>query len=206
MRLRVTPRAAPFVDALSGLATVAHKGTLTVRDTLGVDLLERSAELERLRVLQRDAERRRSELVDLTRESFVAPFDRGDIHQLTVTLAEVLTHLERAVDGGIRHRIDDPAEGTAKLIDVLIQMAELTAQSLPGLRTLGDVGDYPVQLRRLGVRADQMRRDLLTEALDRRSDPLRALRVTLVVEELTAAVHDLERAATVVEGIVVKES
>lgn len=206
MRLRVTPRAAPFVDALAGLASLVHKGTLTVRDTLGVDLLERAGELERLRVLQREAERARTALLDLARESFVTPFDRGDIHQLTIALAEVLTHLERAVDGGVRHRIEDPPEGTTTLIDVLIQMAELTAQSLPRLHMLTEVASYPVELRRLGVRADQARRDLLTEVLGRRSDPLRALRVTLVVEELTEAVHDLERAATVVEGIVVKES
>ncbi len=206
MRLRLTPRTAPFVDALAGLAVLVHKGTLTVRDTLGVGMLERGGELERLRVLHREAERGRTELLDLARESFVTPFDRGDIHQLTVALAEVLTHLERAVDGGIRQRIDDPPEGTAKLIDALIQMAELTAQTLPKLHVLADVASYPVEMRRLGVRADQARRELLTDALSRRADPLGALRVTLVIEELTAAIHDLERVATVVEGIVVKES
>lgn len=206
MRLRLTPRTAPFVDALSGLAVLVHKGTLTVRDTLGVDLLERAGELERLRVLQREAERGRTDLLELARESFVTPFDRGDIHQLTIALAEVLTHLERAVDAGIRHRVEDPPDGSAGLIDVLIQMAELTAQTLPKLHVLPDVASYPVEMRRLGVRADQAQRTLLTDALSGRPDPLRALKVTLVIEELTEAVHDLERAATVVEGIVVKES
>ena len=206
MRLRVTSGTAPFVGALAELAVLAHKGTIAVRDTLGVDLLERGAELERLRVLQREAERRRTELLTLVRESFVTPFDRGDIHELTVALAEVLTGLERAVDGGIRHRIDEAPEGMAGFIDALIQMAELTAESLPGLHRLEDVADYPAQLRRLGVRADQARRELLTDVLTRRADPLRAVRVTQVVEELTVALRTLESVATVVEGIVVKES
>lgn len=206
MRLRVTSGAAPFVEALSELAVLAHKGTIAVRDTLGVDLLERGAELERLRVLQREVERRRTGLLTLVRESFVTPFDRGDIHELTVALAGVLTGLERAVDGGIRHRIDEPPEGMAGFIDALIQMAELTAGSLPALHRLEDIADYPAQLRRLGVRADQARRELLTDVLAGRADPLRAVRVAQVVEELTAALRALEGAATVVEGIVVKES
>lgn len=206
MRLRLTPRAAPFVDAISALATLVHKGSLAVRDTLGVSVPDRLGELERLRVLLREAERSRADLVDLARETFVTPIDRGDIHQLTTTLAEVLTHLERAVDGGIRYRIEDPPESTADLIDLLIRMAELTAESLPRLRGVEQVADYPGEMRRLAVRADQTRRDLLADLLAGRTDPLRAVRLTLVLEDLTRAIRGLERVATVVEGIVVKES
>lgn len=205
MRLRLTPTTAPFTDALSGLAVLVHKGTLAVRDTLGEAPPDRLPVLERLRTLQRDSERARVHLVDLTRESFVTPFDRGDIHQLTVALAEVLTHLERAVDGGIRHRLEAPA-GAAGLIDLLIRMAELTAEKLPQLHTLDDLVDYPGQMRRLGVRADQARRDLTLEVLSVRADPVRALRLTHTIEELTRAVRSLEQVSTVVEGIVIKES
>ncbi len=194
------------MDALSQLAILVHKGTLAVRDTLGVDLLARGAELERLRVLHREAERARTDLLELARETFVTPFDRGDIHQLTVALAEVVRHLERAVDSGIKHRVDDLPDSMTALIDVLLRMAELTAEALPGLRDLEGIAGFPIEMRRLGVRADLARREVLTEALAARADPLRAVRLTLVVEELTTAIRDLERAATVVEGIVVKES
>src|SRR5699024_9496734 len=151
-------------------------------------------------------ERCRTELLTLVRESLVTPFDRGDIHQLTVALAEVPTGLERALGGGIRHRTKEPRDAMDGFIDKLVHVAELTGDTLPSLHRLADVADYRVEVRRLGVRAEQARRELLTDVLAGRADPLRAVRITQVIEELTTALRTLEGAATVVEGIVVKES
>src|SRR5699024_6856488 len=111
------------------------------------------------------AEQARSQLLGLTRDSFVTPFDRGDIHQLATALAAVLPQLERAVDLSIRFRIEDIPQPAGPLIDTLVRMAEVTAAALPELHDLGALAAFPPELRRLAVRADQARRDLLTETL-----------------------------------------
>ncbi|WP_161958411.1 DUF47 domain-containing protein [Ornithinimicrobium cavernae] len=202
----MTPRTAPFTAAFAGLAAEVHQGTLVLRDTLGVTTVARGPELDRVRALLREAEQARGQIVAMARESFITPFDRGDIHQLAVALSDVLVHLERAVDAGIRYRLDDAPDSAATLIDTLVRMAELTAETMPELHDLGAVVGYPAEMRRLGMRADQTRRDMLSDTLSGRSEPLRAVRVTLVIEEVALAVRGLERAATVVEGIVIKES
>ncbi len=205
MRLRLTPRIVPLTEAFSGLGTLVLQATHIVRDTLGVDTALRQVELDRLRAVAQQAELARSELLELTRDSFVTPFDRGDIHQLATTLAAVLPHLERAVDLSIRFQIEDIPQPAGPLIDTLVRMAEVTAAALPALRDLSVLAAYPAELRRLAVRADQARRDLLTETLTD-ADGLPSARLCLVLQEVTAATSSLEQTATVVEGIVVKES
>lgn len=206
MRLRLTPRTASFTDALTGLAELVRDGAVIMRDTLGSTSRGRAAELDRLRTLGGEAGRERERLVELTRNAFVTPFDRGDIHLLTVALTECLTHLERAVDGGVRHRLDTVPDGGADLVDALVRMAELTTHAMPRLRSLDEVARYPDEVRRLSLQATRARDQVMTEVLSVNADPLLALRTTVVIDEIALAVRAFEQVATVVEGIVVKES
>lgn len=206
MRLRRTPRTASFATGFGGLAELVQQGALAVQDSLGVGVRARQADLDRLRTLDVEAERARTDIVELARDSFVTPFDRGDIHQLVVRLAECLTHMERAVDAGIRHGVEDFPEGTASLLDVVVRLSELTTRALTSLHTADGVADYPQEVRRLAARAEPTHRQMLAEILAGKADPLRAVRTAAVVEELVRVLRAFEQVATVVEGIVVKEA
>jgi len=194
------------IEALTGLASLVRDGAVTMRDSLGATSLGRARELERLRALGGEAAQARQRIVDLTRDAFVTPYDRGDIHLLAVTLTDCLAHLERVVDGGIRHRIEEAPDGMADQIDLLVRMAELTANAMPRLRSLDEVADYPAEIRRLATQAHRVRTELLTEDLATGSDPLLALRSVVVNGDLAQAVRAFEQMAAGVEGIIVKES
>lgn len=195
-----------MIEALSDLAVLVRDGATTMRDSLGASSIDRARELERLRALSGEAAQARARLVDLTRNAFVTPYDRGDIHLLAVTLCECLTHMERAVDGGIRHRIEEAPDGAATVIDGVVRMAELTVPALKRLRHLDDVADYPAEIGRLATRAHRALSDVLAEDLATGADPLQALRSLVVSDDLAHAVRAFEKVATVVEGIIVKES
>ena len=202
----MTPRTASFAQALRALAGHVHDAALVVRETLGVDSQARRGEHDRLLALDQVAKNARSEITELVKNSFMTPFDRGDLHALATGLADALAHLERAVDASIRHRVDEFPEGSAAMVDALVRMAELTTEGVAALHTTSGVGDYVSEVRRLGMRAEQARRHIMTDVLSGHSDPLRSVRIATVVDEFASATRGLERVATVVEGIVVKES
>ncbi|HLS44079.1 MAG TPA: hypothetical protein VK045_01475 [Ornithinicoccus sp.] len=206
MRLRRTPRTASFAAGFGGLAELVQQGALAVQDSLGMGVRARQADLDRLRTLDAEAQRARSAIVELARDSFVTPFDRGDIHQLAVRLAECLTHMERAVDAGIRHGVEEFPEGSASLLDAVVRLSELTTRALASLHTADGVADYPQEIRLLVARAEPTHRGMLAEILAGTADPLRAVRTAAVVEELVLVLRAFEQVATVVEGIVVKEA
>lgn len=176
-----------------------------MQDALGPDRHARRSDLDRLQEIEREGQRARGEIVELARDSFVTPFDRGDIHQLAVRLAECLSHMEEAVDASIRHRIDEFPEGTGVLVDSVVRMAELTAHALPKLYSVDGAADYPREIARIVSRAEPTRRELMAQNLAG-GDPLRALRTAAVLECLALTLRSFEQVATVVEGIVVKES
>lgn len=205
MRIRLTPRTASFATAFGGLADQVRQGALAVQDSFGPASHTRRTDLDRLQEIERQGQRVRDEIVGLARDSFVTPFDRGDIHLLAVRLTECLSHMEAAVDAGVRHRIDDFPEGITALVDALVRMAELTARALPRLDSPDGAAAYPGEIRRISFRAEPIRRDLATQNLAG-SDPLRALRTAAVLDGLGLTLRSFEQVATVVEGIVVKES
>lgn len=206
MSFRLSPRTPVVVRAVGRLAALAVDGSLVVQDTLGSSSLGRSTELDRLQGIEAATRSAHASLVDVARSSFVTPFDRGDIHLLGVHLAQSVSHMEAAVDGGIRHRLDVPPDGTAALVDALVRLAELTAQAVPSLGAADRVSGYPTEARRLIDRAERARRDIMQAVLADRADHLVALRTVAVIEQVVLAVGCFTQLATVVEGIVIKES
>ncbi|QDO87621.1 hypothetical protein FNH13_04100 [Ornithinimicrobium ciconiae] len=195
-----------MVQSLTRLAGLVVDGAVVLRDTLGTNSRGRTADLERLRGIEGEARAMHAEIVGLARDAFVTPFDRGDLQQLSVRLVESVTRMEAVVDGGIRHGIDESPEGAARLVDAVVRLAELTAQAMANLGSVDLVSGYPSEARRLTQQAERARRDIMTEALRDRVDPLVALRTVSVTEQITLAVRCFEQVAAVVEGIVVKES
>lgn len=206
MSFRLTPRTPSVVQALSRLGGLAVDAALVMRDTLGTSSRGRSAELDRLRGIEGAARSAHAALIAEARASFVTPFDRGDIQLLGVHLAQSVSHMETAVDGGIRHRIDVPPDGASGLVDAVVRSAELTAQTLPNLGAVDLVSGFPTEIRRINQQAEWARRDIMKELLADRADPLVALRTVTVIEQVVFAAGCFTQVATVVEGIVVKES
>lgn len=206
MRLRITPRTASFGDAFAGLATHVLDGAVAVRETMGMAPAARRPVLQRLEAIEQAGDKARHEIVELARSSFVTPFDRGDVHHLAAAMDDCLNHMERAVDAGVRHRVELPSEGVTDLVDTLVRMAELTLEHVPALVTPQGPGPYIVEVNRLENQAERSRRRLMTELLADGADPLESLRLGAVIDELVAAIRAFERLATLVEGIVVKES
>lgn len=206
MRLRITPRTASFSDAFAGLARHVLAGAVAVRETMGMSPAARRPVLQRLEAIEQAGDKARHEIVELAANSFVTPFDRGDVHDLASAMDACLNHMERAVDAGVRHRVEEPPDGVPDLVDVLVRMAELTLDHVPALATPQGPGTYAVEINRLENRAETTRRQLMTALLADGADPLQALRVIAVVDELVGAIRAFEHLATLVEGIVVKES
>lgn len=209
MRLRLTPRSAPITEALTELTVLVREGVAVLRDSLGANSAGRDQDLDRLRALAGQGAKARDHLTELTRHAFVLPYDRGDLHSLGVHLTEVLNQFEQVVDAGIRHRVDAGPEGSTGVVDALERMAELTATALPRLARhteVPEVTSFPAEMRRLTQRAERVRAEMLAEALATGADPLVGLRLLVVADHLTQAVRGFAQVASVVEGIVVKES
>jgi len=138
--------------------------------------------------------------------TFVTPFDREDIYRLASDLDDVMDFMEEAVDSVHLFNLEKLPEEIAEQIEVLQRAAQLTAETMPKLRTMKDLAEYWIEINRLENTGDAVHRRLIAKLFSGEYDALTVMKVKTVVDLLEAAIDAFEHVANTVEQIAVKES
>ena len=208
MGLRLTPQENSFYDLFATSASHLVEGAKQLTTILGVEPSEREAVAARMRELEHQADEATHAIIRKVNSSFITPFDREDIHGLASALDDCMDMMDAAVDLIVLYRVGMLPAGVTDQVEVLVRMAELTADAMPRLRSMKDLSEYWIEINRLENQADQTYRRLLAGLFngDFGSDAITIMKLKEVVEELEAAADAFENVAHKVESIAVKES
>lgn len=206
MPLRLTPRDTSFFDLLAELAGFLVVGANTLAELLGADREDRKAIAKRISETEHDADEATHAIMRRLNQTFVTPFDRDDIYQLTSALDDCMDAMEEAADLVVLYKVDELPVRVADQVQVLQRSAELTAEAMPRLRSMNDLEDYWVEINRLENQADKTYRKLVSYLFDDVTDPITLMKLKDVVDTLEEAADNFERVANIVETIALKES
>ena len=143
--------------------------------------------------------------------TFITPFDREDIYRLTAALDDVVDAIEEAANRIVLYRLNELPPGVSAQVEVLCRAAEVTAEAMPRLRDVSELGGFTEDINALEDEADAIHHDLLDALLAPRADiaaadVLRIITLKEVVDTLEDAADAFETVANTVESIAVKES
>jgi predicted phosphate transport protein (TIGR00153 family) len=206
MRFRLTPKDSSFYDLFATSASHLVEGARELTNLLGVDRSERETVAARMRDIEHAADESTHAIMRKVNSSFITPFDREDIYGLASHLDDCMDLMEAAADLIVLYRIGDLPDGIAAQVEILVRMAELTAETMPRLRSMHDLAEYWIEINRLENQADQIYRRLLAEVFNDGEDAISVLKLKEVIDELEAAADAFETVAHTVESIAVKES
>lgn len=206
MRLRLTPSGSNFFELLALLAQELVVGADELAQLLGADLPTRRVIAERMREVEHSADEATHAIISAVNKTFVTPFDRDDIYALAASLDDCMDAMEEAADLIVLYQIDRLPAGVSDQVSVLQRAAELTADAMPRLHSLGTLGEYWVEVNRLENHADRAYRRLLAEIYADADDPIRVMKLKEVVDTLERAADAFEHVANSVESIALKES
>ena len=207
MGFRLTPRDHSVFELFAQSAQHLVDGARELTSVLGADPSERAAIAQRIHEIEHAADEATHDLIRQVNGSFVTPFDREDIHSLASRLDTCLDHMDAAADLIVLCRLDGLPRGIAEQVETLTRMADLTAESMPRLRTMRELSGYWIEINRLENQADQVYRRLLADLYnDESADALHVLKLKEVIDELEAAADAFEALANKVENIAVKGS
>jgi len=206
MRFRLTPKDSSFYDLFATSAGHLVEGARELTNLLGVERSEREAVAARMRDIEHAADESTHAIMRKVNSSFITPFDREDIYGLASHLDDCMDLMEAAADLIVLYRIGDLPDGIAAQVQILVRMAELTAETMPRLRSMHDLAEYWIEINRLENQADQIYRRLLAEVFNDGQDAINVLKLKEVIDELEAAADAFETVANTVESIAVKES
>ena len=138
----------------------------------------------------RDAEHHADEtthaIVRRVNTTFVTPFDREDIYTLASGLDDVMDFMEEAVDLILLYEVEQAAPELADQVEVIQRCAELTAESMPRLRTMKDLEEYWIEINRLENAGDKSYRRILAKLFSGKYEALEVLKLKDVVDSLEA--------------------
>ncbi len=202
-RLRPTDRA--FYDLFTTSAGHLVDGAALLAEMLG-DGNDRKSIAQRMRDAEHDADETTHEIVRRVNTTFVTPFDREDIYALASGLDDVMDFMEEAVDLTLLYEVAKLPKELANQVEVIQRCAQLTADSMPRLRSMSDLEEYWIEINRLENLGDKSYRRILAKLFSGKYEALEVLKLKDIVDSLEAAIDAFERVANIIEQLVVKES
>ena len=205
MALRFRPADTTFYDLFTQAATHLVEGAGLLAEMLG-EGNDREVIAKKMRDAEHAADETTHDIVRRVNTTFVTPFDREDIYSLASSLDDVMDFMEEAVDLTLLYEVVKLPKELANQVEVIQRCAELTAESMPRLRTMQDLEEYWIEINRLENAGDKIYRGILAKLFNGELEALEVMKLKDVVDSLEDAIDAFESVANVVEQIAVKES
>ena len=146
------------------------------------------------------------DVINRLNTTFVTPIDRDDILQLTSALDDIVDYIEEVADYLGLYKIEAPMAQAQRLASVLRDATRQIAVAIPLIRTFKDITDHMVEVHRLENEGDRIVRGAIASLFESGIDPMVVIRWKDIFERLENAIDSTERAAFILEGIVIKNS
>ena len=205
MALRFRPSDTGFYDLFAQSAQHLVNGAALLAEMLA-DGSDREGIAQRMRDAEHAADETTHAIVRRVNSTFVTPFDREDIYALASGLDDVMDFMEEAVDLTLLYEVVELPKELANQVEVIQRCAELTAESMPRLRTMQDLEEYWIEINRLENQGDKSYRRTLANLFSGDFKAIEVLKLKDIVEALERAIDAFEHVAHTIELIAVKES
>jgi uncharacterized protein len=195
---RLLPKDVKFFDLFVADGENLQAAAAALRDMVeAYDNLD--ARIAEIQVLEKRGDDIDREINQKLEDAFVTPFDREDIHDLTVRLDDVVDGIQATAETFVIYGIEQPTEEARQLARILSDQAEAL---LSALVKLDGLKELEVDLRRvhdLEHTADTLSRAAVARLFRDGSDPLEVIKWRDLYRELENAIDAAEDAAEAIE-------
>jgi predicted phosphate transport protein (TIGR00153 family) len=157
-------------------------------------------------VCEQDGDQLTHELIRRINQSFVTPIDREDILRLSSALDDIVDFIEEVADYLSLYRIEAPMAQAQALAHVLVDATRQIDWAIPLMREFKSISKHTIEVHRLENEGDRIVRGAIASLFEGGIDPMVVIRWKDIFEMLENAIDATERAAFVLEGIVIKNA
>jgi predicted phosphate transport protein (TIGR00153 family) len=155
---------------------------------------------------EHDGDRITHDLIKRLNQTFVTPIDREDVLHLASALDDIVDYTEEVADYLGLYKIEAPMAQAQRLAGVLRDATRQIAAAIPLIRGFKDINGYMVEVHRLENEGDRIAREAIASLFETGIDPMVVIRWKDIFERLENAIDSTERAAFILEGIVIKNT
>jgi predicted phosphate transport protein (TIGR00153 family) len=200
-----TPRDREYFDLFEEAGRNVERTTQLLRQML-TDYPAQAQLSEQIRACEHEGDRITHDIIHRLNNTFVTPIDREDILALTSALDDIVDYTDEVADYLGLYKIERPMPQAVSLSRVLNEASGQIAQAIPRLRDFKDISHYTVEVNRLENEGDRITREAVASLFDDATDVMEVVRWKDLLERLEAAIDATEKAANILETIVIKNS
>jgi uncharacterized protein Yka (UPF0111/DUF47 family) len=139
-------------------------------------------------------------------QSFITPFDREDIHELTSQLDDVIDLIDAAASRFVLYRVASVRQGTVDLVKVLVSATVEVSAAVRALSTPEKALKHCIEINRYENESDRLCRTLIAQLFDEETDSVQIIKWKEIFEVIETAVDKCEDVANVIEGVILKNA
>ncbi len=136
--------------------------------------------------------------------SFVTPFDREDIHELSTHLDDVLDGIQATAETFLIYKVQRPSDEAKEMAGILAAQAVQLLEALTKLERGKDITSHLETVHDLEHKADTLSRSAIGRLFEVGSDPLEVIKLRDIYSSLEETIDAAEDAAEVIERILAK--
>ena len=199
------------------------EGFFDLFEQMAATLVEAATKLDELLTSYTDLQNRADQIRDiehsgdaLTREAisrlhrtFITPFDRDALHDLTCRLDDVLDRIDEAADRMVLYRIPQPTEDARLMAKVLVKTTKVIQETLPLLRDMKqkqDIMTRCLEIQALESEGDRIERHGLAALFEGNLDAVEIIKWKDVYADLEEATDRCADVGNVIESIVIRHA
>ncbi len=202
---RILPREDSFFDMFVALAENIHTGAMALVEMLS-NYTDAARQAKHIKDIEHTGDEMTHALLTRLNQTFITPFDREDIHELSSKIDDVLDLVDAAASRLEIYRVDRIRPGVADLARILVQATEQVSAAVRVLSKRDHILDYCIEINRLENESDRLCRTLIARLFDEEADPVQIIKWKEIIEVIETAVDKCEDVANVLESVTLKSA
>ncbi|MEJ2579823.1 MAG: DUF47 family protein, partial [Kineosporiaceae bacterium] len=162
MAFRLTLHDVRFVDLLTDEAGHVVTAAQHLAEVLAGDQTSRVEAAQRLQAVDQEVDRAAHTVLRTLSATFVTPFDRADVYQVSWSLRRCVARMDAVADEIVLFQLGELPPGVSELVRLTVRAADVTREAVRSLARPEAITDPWIELVRFAKQAGRAHRQLLT--------------------------------------------
>jgi len=202
---RLLPREQSFFAMFTEVTGNIQAGARALAEIFA-DYRDLQRKVDRVKEYEHRGDQLTHEIFTKLNQTFITPFDREDIHQLTSKLDDVLDLIDAVATRLVIYKVDKPRPGAAELADILVRSTAEIHAAVSRLEKHDGILDHCITINSLENEGDRAVRAAIADLFEHEKDPVELIKWKEILEVLETATDKCEDVANVLESVVLKSA
>ena len=162
--------------------------------------------LERIKSIEGACDELTHSIVTKLNTTFITPFDREDIYMLSGALDDIADFIDDAARAMVIYNVEGSTDYARRFGAVLSDIARELNEVVSHLERPRDIMPRLVEIHRLENVADDLYHEAIGDLFKGTPDTLHVIKWKDIYEKLETAVDRCERAANIIESVIIKHA